>query len=218
VLWRVLRETLILLHPFVPFVTEEIWHKLPGTEGSIMNACFPSDTLENRSIVVIPEAESRMETVMAVITAVRNIRGEMNIQPALTLDVRVQTADETVFSILETQKSMVLDLARLNTLTVEPPGERPKSAAVAVIEKASVFVALEGIIDFDAEAGRLEKELVKIEKELSGVSKKLNNEDFLSKAPEDVKEKVREKHKTFSEKHQKLWANLEKIKEICANR
>ena len=216
VLWRVLRETLILLHPFVPFVSEEIWHKVPGTNGSIMKASFPSDNPENEKIIVSPESESQMETIIAVITGIRNIRGEMNIQPSLSLDVRVQSSDKTTLEIINSQKDMIIDLARLKALTTEGLGERPKSAATAIIENAVIFVSLEGIIDFTQEANRLNKEMAKLEKELNGVSKKLNNEDFLAKAPDNVVEKVKEKHSTLSEKHHKIQANLEKIRELEA--
>ncbi|GBC63410.1 valine--tRNA ligase [Desulfonema ishimotonii] len=212
VLWRVLRETLILLHPFIPFVTEEIWHKLPGTEGSIMKAQYPSDNPDNQGIFHMPEAESRMNTAIATITGVRNIRGEMNIRPSMTLDIRVQSPDAETRQVIEAQREMIIDLARLSSLTVEEPGERPKSAATAIIENATIFASLEGIIDFAQEEKRLAKEIAKVEKEMAGVSKKLHNEDFLAKAPPEVVEKVRDRHSGFLEKHQKLQSNLEKIR------
>ncbi|MFW5636313.1 MAG: valine--tRNA ligase [Thermodesulfobacteriota bacterium] len=214
VLWRVLRETLILLHPFIPFVTEEIWSKLPGAEGSIMRAVFPADNPDNASITADADAESEMQLIIDVITGVRNIRGEMNIAPSQELRVTVQTADSGILRSLENHAAIIRELARLDSLTVEEPGERPRSAATAVIENATIFISLEGVIDFQQEIKRLEKEMAKLEKELSGVNKKLNNEDFLAKAPEEVVEKVREKHLVFQEKHRKLQANLEKIREL----
>ncbi|MGE0084044.1 MAG: valine--tRNA ligase [Desulfococcaceae bacterium] len=217
VLWRVLRESLILLHPFVPFVTEEIWHKLPGTEGSIMTACYPADNPANAAIALNPDAEARMETVMSAITGIRNIRGEMNIPPSMSLEVRVQSSDEKIRSLMEAEKALISELARLKSMIVEKPGEKPKSAATAIIDKAVIFVSLEGIIDFGKEAQRLEKELAKLEKEIEGVSKKLHNEDFLSKAKPDVVEKVKEKHAGLSEKHKKIQANLKKIRQAGEN-
>ena len=217
VLWRTLRESLILLHPFIPFVTEEIWHKLPGTHGSIMLAAYPTDNPDNAALGRDPAAEADMETVMAVITGVRNVRGEMNIQPSLSLPVKVQAEDAAVRGLLEEQRGVIVDLARLSSFEVEAPGERPRAAATAVTANATVFVSLEGIIDFSVEAGRLEKERGKVEKELSGVSKKLNNEDFLAKAPDDVVAKVRERHEALSEKYEKLTANLERIRELAAD-
>ncbi|MFP4030282.1 MAG: valine--tRNA ligase [Desulfococcaceae bacterium] len=215
VLWRTLRESLILLHPFIPFVTEEIWHKLPGTFGSIMEATYPTDNPDNAAVQRDAAAEAEMETVMAVITGVRNVRGEMNIQPSLSLPVKVQAEDAAVRELLDRERGVIVDLARLSSFDVEAPGERPRAAATAVTANATVFVSLEGIIDFSVEAGRLEKERGKVEKELSGVSKKLNNEDFLDKAPDDVVAKVRERHEALSEKYEKLTANLERIRELA---
>jgi valyl-tRNA synthetase len=215
VLWRTLRESLILLHPFIPFVTEEIWHKLPGTSGSIMEAVYPTDNPGNAALRRDAAAEADMETVMAVITGVRNVRGEMNIQPSLSLPVKVQAEDAAVRELLDRERAVIVDLARLSSFDVEAPGERPRAAATAVTANATVFVSLEGIIDFSVEAGRLEKERGKVEKELSGVSKKLNNEDFLAKAPDDVVAKVRERHEALSEKYEKLTANLERIRELA---
>ena len=158
-----------------------------------------------------------MDTVMGIITGVRNVRGEMNIQPSATLDVIVQSPDDAVRAAIESESAMITDLARLKSFTVTAPGERPKSAATAVLENAAVFVSLEGILDLEKEVMRLEKEMAKIDKELTGISKKLNNEDFLGKAPDDVVEKVREKHRSLMEKRQKLDVNMEKIKALEAN-
>jgi len=163
----------------------------------------------------MPEAEAQMETVMAVITGIRNVRGEMNIQPSLALDVQIQSADAALRGVIENQRETIMDLARVKSFVVAEPGARPESAATAIIENATIFVPLEGIIDFAQEAKRLEKEVAKVEKEMVGVSKKLNNEDFLGKAPDDVVEKVREKHAALSEKHQKLQLNLDRIKELA---
>ncbi|MFW5853803.1 MAG: class I tRNA ligase family protein, partial [Thermodesulfobacteriota bacterium] len=183
-------------------------------EGSIMRAVFPADNPDNASITADADAESEMQLIIDVITGVRNIRGEMNIAPSQELRVTVQTADSGILRSLENHAAIIRELARLDSLTVEEPGERPRSAATAVIENATIFISLEGVIDFQQEIKRLEKEMAKLEKELSGVNKKLNNEDFLAKAPEEVVEKVREKHLVFQEKHRKLQANLEKIREL----
>ncbi|MGD8542136.1 MAG: class I tRNA ligase family protein, partial [Desulfobacteraceae bacterium] len=210
VLWNVMRETLLLLHPFVPFVTEEIWHRLPGTEGSIMQASL-EDGAAGQRLLPDPEAEARMERVVGVITAIRTIRGEMNIQPGMALAAAVQSESADVRATLKAHQGLVATLARLKTLEVSQPGERPKTAATAIVPDATVFVSLEGIIDFAAEKARLEKEIQKVIKELNAVSRKLTNEDFLSKAPADVVEKVRGQHAELVEKEGKLQANLERV-------
>ncbi len=214
VLWRTLRDILVLLHPFMPFITEEIWHKLPGTKGSILRARFPEDDENIAKIEADDGAEAEMNRIMAIITVVRNIRGEMNIAPSLSLDATYQSPDPGTREIVERHKSMIENLARLKGLSVEEPGARPKASATAVVDGASLFVQLEGIIDFEKEAERLEKEIEKISKELNGVSRKLNNEDFLAKAPEDVVEKNRSRYDELTEKQQKFQTNLERIREM----
>jgi valyl-tRNA synthetase len=213
VLWRVLRDTLVLLHPFIPFVTEEIWHHLPGTDGSIMKAVHPVDAAESNRH---RKAEAEMALLMAVITGIRNVRGEMNIAPSLSLQVQVQSDDRDTRKICQAHQDLIINLARLSSLTVENTGQRPKSSATAVVNSASIFVSLEGIIDFAKETQRLERAIKKFAAELTTVAKKLGNEGFLTKAPAEVVEKVRQKQSALLEKQQKIQTNLDKIKEVEA--
>ncbi|MCD4777689.1 MAG: valine--tRNA ligase [Desulfobacterales bacterium] len=214
VLRRLLHDILLLLHPFMPFVTEEIWHKLPGTEGSIMKAAFPATSSDYLITKKDPEAESKMEVITEIISGIRNIRGEMNIAPSLTLEASVQSQDELKIETIKQYQDIIINLARLKSFSASESGIKPKSSATAIVNGASIFVSLEGIIDFAKEAGRLEKEINKLAKELSAVSNKLSNENFLNKAPADVVEKVKEKNMALLEKQQKLQANLDKIKKI----
>jgi valyl-tRNA synthetase len=213
-LWRVLRDLLVLLHPFVPFVTEEIWHKLPGTEGSIMVAAFPADA-PDAAALADPAAEATMDLLIRVVTGIRNIRGEMNIAPGLNLSAIVQSADEAVRRDLEAHRDLILPLARLALLEVRSAGAKPPTAATAVIGEATIFVDLKGIIDFQQEAGRLEKEIAKLDGELGGVNKKLSNDDFLKKAPADVVAKVREKQAALAERRAQLGSHLDRIREMA---
>jgi len=213
VLWRVLHDTLILLHPFIPFVTEEIWHHMPGTNGSISKADYPEYAAASRQN---QQSVSKMEILMNVITGIRNVRGEMNLAPALALQVMVQSEDGQTREIIDAHRNLVINLARLSGLTVKNTGQRPKSSATAVVNNASVFVDLEGIIDFAKEIQRLEKEINKLTVELTKVDKKLANEGFLNKAPADVIEKVRQKQDDLLEKQQKLQMNLDRIREANA--
>jgi valyl-tRNA synthetase len=214
VLWRVMHDTLILLHPFMPFVTEEIWHKLPGTQGSIMKAVFPADRKDSADIRRENKAESEMDLLIELISAVRNIRGEMNISPSLNLTATVQTKETKIKTTLEQHQDIVINLAKLNAFSVNANAARPKSSATAVVGGATIFVPLEGIIDFSKEARRLEKEMNKLAKELAVVSKKLANDGFLNKAPKDVVEQVKAKHAGLEEKRKKLESNLNRLKEM----
>ncbi|MCF8078848.1 MAG: valine--tRNA ligase [Desulfobacterales bacterium] len=214
VLWTVLKNILLMLHPFMPFVTEEIWHKLPGTEGSIMTATFPEAVDTASGVVPDEEAEAQMALLTAVITGIRNIRGEMNLPPSLQLTAEVQSPDAPARQTIEAHRAIIADMARLKNFTVGSPGEKPKAAATAVVDSCAIYVSLEGVIDFDKERQRLEKELGKLAAELKSVSKKLNNEDFLEKAPPAVVEKSREKQEALNERQQKLTANLERLREM----
>jgi valyl-tRNA synthetase len=216
VLWRVLRDTLVLLHPFMPFVTEEIWHHMPGTSGSIMKAEFPAYSDDSNQTDAHRTAEAKMGTLMNAVTGIRNIRGEMNLAPSLSLRVLILSEDASTREIIDSHKDLLINLARLDSLTIQETGQRPKSSATAVVNNASIFVDLEGLIDFDKESQRLEKEINKLGAELAAVDKKLANKGFLNKAPADVIDKVKDKQSTLLEKQQKLQTNLERIKAASA--
>ncbi|HID30752.1 MAG TPA: valine--tRNA ligase, partial [Desulfobacterales bacterium] len=213
VLWSTLSATLRLLHPFVPFVTEEIWDKLPGTEGSIMKAEFPatSDVRNDR------EAEEAMEVLIGVVSGIRNIRGEMNVPPSLFVEATVQAPDEGLRELLERHRDMIVNLCRLKSLEVTPPGTRPASSATAVFGNCTIFVSLKGVIDFEREQGRLNKEIAKITRELDGIGKKLSHENFLLKAPQEVVQKVREKGEKLAEKKNRLQENLGKVSQLATD-
>jgi valyl-tRNA synthetase len=213
VLGRVLRDTLILLHPFVPFVTEEIWHKLPDADGSIMRAAFPGGRAEEDALRTDTEAETTMELLIDVISGIRNIRGEMGIAPGMSLDAVVFAGEAGVRSTVLSYKGLIVNLARLKSLAVTDNPERPPASATGVVRGgATIYVRLEGVIDFVREIDRLEKDLGKAAKELSSFVRKLQNQDFLAKAPADVVAKVRAQQQALLEKQQKLQTTLDKIR------
>jgi valyl-tRNA synthetase len=128
----------------------------------------------------------------------------------------VQSEDDHTREVITTHQDLIINLARLSSLMVEKVAQRPKSSATAVVNRASIFVYLEGIIDFAKETHRLEKEINKLATELKTVGKKLENEGFLSKAPAEVIDKVKQKQNTLLEKQQKIQTNLDRIKEVEA--
>lgn len=216
VLWTTLRDILVLLHPFVPFVTEEIWEKLPGTQDSIMKAVYP----EPRKYVVdtetLEKAQADMSFVMDIITGIRNIRGEMNIAPSAKLDAAVASSQASVRQTVESHQGLIAQLARLNELQVVESENHSNTAATAIVSDATLLVELKGVVDFARETKRLEKEIGKLSKELSGINKKLSNDGFLAKAPEKVVAEVRDKQTLLSEKRDKLESTLEKVKSFIA--
>ncbi len=211
VLWTILNKTVRLLHPFIPFVTEELWNKLPGTMGSVMKAPWPTSNEERHDA----EAERTMDLVQGITSGVRNIRGEMNVPPSLHVEATVQSPDEEVRQALEEHRHIIVNLAKLRALGVTPPGERPLSSATSVLGESTIFVSLKGVLDFAAEQARLGKELAKIHKELDGVGKKLHNEDFLNKAPREVVEGVRANRERLDEKKSKLENQLSTVSRLA---
>jgi valyl-tRNA synthetase len=151
--------------------------------------------------------------VTRVVTGIRNIRGEMNIPPSRVLDVSVQTETDATQETITAQRDLILHLAKLTSLSVEQTGKRPGAAATAVISGATIYVDLSGVIDFDKEIGRLEKEMAKVTQELTAVNKKLQNDQFTGKAPAPVVQKVRDKYDLLAEKMEKLQSNLDRIRE-----
>ncbi len=212
-LWTVLRDTLVALHPFAPFITEEIWEKLPGTDGSIMRAAFPQP--QGTAGTDPTPDETGMNLIMETITAIRNIRGEMNIPPGAKLQVTAQAPQEEVRQTLTAHQDLVANLARLERLGVEAAGQRSPTAATAIVGETVLLVELKGVIDFVQERQRLEKEIGKLNKDLTAINNKLNNDSFLGKAPAEVVAEVREKQALLSEKQQKLTATLERVRALA---
>ena len=211
VLWTVLRDILVLLHPFAPFVTEEIWEKLPGTEGSIMRAAYPDADGYLPDAALASEAEAQMGLIMDIITATRNIRGEMNLGPSVKLNAVVISADDGKQQVIDQHRDIVINLARLTSLGVAAKAEQSPTAATTIVDDCTVLVELKGVIDFNQEAQRLQKEIGKLDKDLTGMEKKLGNPGFLNKAPEDVVADVRAKRADLLEKQGKLKATLDRV-------
>jgi valyl-tRNA synthetase len=209
---RVLKDVLVMLHPVMPFVTEELWQKLPETEGSIMQAAFPPVD-EHR---IDARAEEEMALLTGVIGSIRNIRGEMNISPAARVKAVCLCATEAEKALVEANERTVVDLARLEGLRVALQGQglKPRLAAGAVVSGVEVYVLLEDVLDFKSEAARLQKEITKLEKELSITNRKLSNEDFLTRAPAQVVEKEREKAERLGEKLEKMRRHRQRIEEL----
>ncbi|GAW93314.1 valine--tRNA ligase [Calderihabitans maritimus] len=209
VLNYVLGGTMRLLHPFMPFITEEIWHHLPQDRESIMIASWPEDEPERED----REAEQKMELLMNVIRAVRNLRSEMNVPPNRQAEVILAANSAEALKILEEGMSYLKNLANAAPVTLrERIEEKPAKAATAVENGIEIFMPLEGLIDIDREVERLEKELAEVKQELERVKKKLSNEGFLSKAPREIVDKEKAKKLEFERKQQILEQRLSMLK------
>ncbi|KMP10647.1 valyl-tRNA synthetase [Candidatus Nitromaritima sp. SCGC AAA799-C22] len=207
VLVHVLESSLRLLHPFMPFITEEIRSKLPVDGGSLMTASFPIHEKSKAD----PDVEETLSIVINIITSVRNIRGEMNLNPGLNLELLVRTERPEQAEILELHSLYINTLARVKLVESGPDVAKPKVSASSVWDGMDIFVPLEGKMDFAEEKKRIEKELKKIEKDIIVLDKKLSNRNFIDKAPPEVIEKDNQRKQTLSEKQTRLKVHLETI-------
>jgi valyl-tRNA synthetase len=217
VLAHVLDVSLRLLNPIMPFVTEEIWQKLPvPREGkgavtepdTIMLASWP----DADPSLIDDALESETGFAQDVISAIRAIRSQMHVPPnaEVSVHISVDPADGDAFTRYEAYGR---DLARIGELVMGVGLERPASSATAVVGKTTVYVPLGDLIDLDAERARMRKEIGRIEGLLTGTRKKLDNPNFVSRAPEEVIEKEREKIVVFEASLAQLQTTLESISE-----
>jgi valyl-tRNA synthetase len=204
---EVLTASLQLLHPIMPFITEEIWHKLPGAQGSIMLSSYPRWNPEKSD----EDAEGEMALIIDVVNSIRNVRWEMNVPPAQKVEVILSSRNGRSREVLSQHRVYVDNLARADRITVAEQIEKPESAATAIAQDVEIVMPLKGIIDFAEEERRLKKEINKLEKDLATVTKKLSNEDFLRKAPHDIIEKEKGKAQDVNEKREKLLTSLNRI-------
>ena len=207
ILVRVLDIALRLLHPFMPFITEEIWQLLPGNEGSIMVAEFP----KVQEGEVQPETEAEMGLVMGVIGAIRNLRSELNLSPSKTVEVILHCEKEDALDPPRMNRVYIESLAHTGKISFQSAGEKPKAAATAIVEGIEVFLPLKGLINLDDEEKRIKKEISKVEEEMTRTNLKLHNEEFLGKARLEAVEKEKEKARTLAEKGAKLQEGLERV-------
>jgi valyl-tRNA synthetase len=220
VLFTVLKQVLLLLHPLMPFVTEEIWRTITSEgqngfsaaserESSIMLQPYPK-VVEKW---IQPEAEEKVGFLTEVIRAVRNLRTEMNCPPSREIEV-VLFAPENDIAFLRSQEPYLRALARAASVKYITQGERPKRAATAVVGTTEIYLPLTDMPNLREEEMRLTKEVGKVEMELTRSQKKLSNQEFLTKAKEEVVEKERKKAEQLEDKIQTLNRSLKKIQDL----
>jgi valyl-tRNA synthetase len=212
VLWTVLENLLRLLHPFMPFITEEIWQSLPGKRpvSSIMNASYPCPVPEWN----FTEGAREMELVMEVIRGIRNIRGEVEVPPSREIAVILDCGSDESLHVLKRNEGYVMSLARLSDLAMGRSPERPADAAVQVAGDVQIIIPLKGLVNVEEEEKRLLKEIGKVEKDIEFLGKKLENQEFIGRAPASVVAKERNKLDEFTNKKQVLNESLDKIRRL----
>jgi valyl-tRNA synthetase len=209
VMLEILTRVVQLLHPFSPFVTEEIWETIPLTEGSVMTSGFPRPDPSFSD----PEAEAEIELVKAVVVGIRNLRAELSIPPGVTTPATLIPSRDKE-GTLRKHAANIQTLAKINDLTVDAQIPRPQAAVYALVDQVEIHVILEGVLDIDKEESRLRRELEALEKELLVTTRKLSNENFLKKAPPEVVEKVRRKGETQERKKRKIEDGMKRIRAV----
>jgi len=207
VLAYVLDQTMRMLHPYMPFITEEIWQQLPHQGDSITVAKWP----EVRTEFHDEEAAEQMKRLVAIIKSVRNIRAEVDTPMSKQIKLLIQAENETIKAELENERDYLERFCNPSELIIDTKVDVPEKAMSAVITGAELFLPLEGLIDFDKEIARLEKELLKWHKEVERVQKKLANEGFVKKAPQAVVDEEKQKEQDYLEKHAKVKARLAEL-------
>ena len=203
----ILERTLRLLHPFMPFVTEEIWQSMPHVGESIMTAEYP------RNLQREAGAEEHMAIIMEAVTGIRTIRGELNLSPGLELKAHIKTLSKDAGEVLSGNLTYLKKLARVDIIEIGPDVKKIKGSSVAVRNHVEVYVPLEGLLDLDLEISRLKKEEAKVDESLSFIDNKLRNEGFLKRAPKEVIEKEKEKYEECLRKKERVLENLKKLYE-----
>jgi valyl-tRNA synthetase len=223
----VFETSLRLLHPFMPFVTEELWQNFSMDHGAWSEEqganTHRTSHIANRSIMVaeFPKAnekfiDNQIEKdawfMMEVVNAVRNIRGELNVPPSTEVNVMFRFINAERNSQVTTFEPYLKRLGKVGTIEFISNEYKPKFSSSAIVDGEEFFIPLEGIIDMEKERERIEKEIARMQSLYESTSKKLENESFVSRAPKDVIEKEREKLTTFQQTVEKLKVSFENLK------
>jgi valyl-tRNA synthetase len=201
-----------LLHPLMPFITEEIWQGVAGLAGrsgpTVMLASYPVATDYPRDEL----ADQEIGWVQAFVLGVRQIRGEMNIKPSRLIPVLMRNASEQEAAYAQRHQAYLEKLAGLESITVLPEGTHPPESAIALVGDLSVLVPMAGLIDAAAEAERLGKQLVKVRQDLNKTQTKLSNDNFVRNAPPEVVEQERTRVAELQRTVTNLTAQLERVR------
>lgn len=201
-LWT-FEKYLKLLHPFIPFITEEINELIPGERKELIDSEWPVYEDSYRDIPL----EKNMEFLQDFITGVRNIRGEFNVSPEEKINVRLQ-GDKDKIELIKNQSEWIMFLSGLESIV---SGGKTSNSAFFHLRGLDVYIPLEGVIDFTKEKERLSSEIEDLEQVLSGINARLSNDEFLEKAPEDVVKRTEEKKERLDNKIKRLKENLKKL-------
>ncbi len=217
-LLTVLEQALRLLHPFMPYITEELWQRLPGekhlhaayegAEPTVMLTAYPEGAAE----LIDEAAESEMQAIIELVSRVRNIRSEMNIKPGERIPILVGAPDENLRRVFESARDQIARLVRASEVSVNDRLDAPKASARAVLSGgAELAVPLEGLIDFEQERRRLQREQEKLQAEAAKLEAQLSNPNFVSRAPAERVSEVRDRIAAIAQQSAQLQQTVENL-------
>ena len=213
--------SLRLLHPFMPFVTEEIWQKIkssletihlkPDIKESIMNSEYPE------SLPRELEAEEDMSVILDAVMGIRTVRGELNISPSLKVNAAIKTYSRKAEKILKDNLHYIKALAKADEIKTGMDIEKPEGSATSVKGSMEIFVPLKGLLNIAAELDRLMKDMAKVKLSIASLNKKLFNDDFLEKAPKEIIEKEKAKYEEVIHMKDRITESIKMLKEAEVN-
>jgi valyl-tRNA synthetase len=211
ILLDVMQNSMRLLHPIMPFITEEIWQNIkkvfPQTEDALIIAAFPSCDEK----MIDPEIADDMSFMQEAITAVRNLRKELNLNPGIPISLVIRVAEERQKDLIERYTTYFKRLAKVENIELGRQISKPKASIAAVVRNLEIFLPLKGIIDLEAEKARLSKQIEKLEKEVQVIKNKLDNPHFLANAKPEI---VENEKKHFEEVNTKLSLTKELLEDL----
>jgi valyl-tRNA synthetase len=210
ILYKVLEKSLRMLHPFMPFITEEIWTKLPRGKDVSGDSIMIQPWPHNQKEMISKECEEKMRSIIELIGAIRNIRAVWNIDPRREITAAINARGADNIKILSDNADFIKRLSRVSDMKIGKV-PKPKNSATSVIGKYEIYIPLEGIIDLDKERRRLEKEESRMAGEIKSIGARLKDKNFTSKAPAEVVEKQAGRKTELEAQVKKLRDNLKEI-------
>jgi valyl-tRNA synthetase len=215
-LLHVLESSLRLLHPLMPFITEEIWQKVSRLTSTHGDSIMVTDYPEINADLIDVQMETEIDWLKKIIQSIRTIRSEMNIPPSKPISIYFEGAQKNDLTLIEKYKNLLQSLTKTEEVNILQKNTEAPLSATALAGNLTVHIPLEGLIDLEEEKNRIQKEITKMERELGRTKGKLNNEKFISRAPEDVIQKEKARAKEASENIEKLNIQLKKLSQDSA--
>jgi valyl-tRNA synthetase len=200
VLFKVLEKFLRMIHPYMPFITEEIWHQLNPSGGTIMTAAWP----HVQDNIIDKKLEKKMDLCIEAITAIRNMRAELEIAPTQQVDCTIASETKLTRATIEEMAPTITYLARLGKLAITEKSAHQKSCVTTVVNDIHISMSLEGVIDIEKEKTKIDAKIAKAVQDIKSKEGMLSNQAFVQRAPEEVVAKEREKLSQMKETLVKL--------------